>query len=178
MGENNYALVFCLRNLFWQVQNTSSFLWLFYQIFIWNTWQPPQRKKRTKNSDHSDWFSSNGSVENCHSDGFNASVDDKLIRMSTFPDRKDPRSTSITHRSHTFVWDWCLIDVDPRVFAIWVSFSNYIDCLVQDCTHLAKTFGSTSIRHRSDTSVSDRCFINVDPMGFVSRQSQHCIGLL
>ena len=34
-------------------------------------------------------------------------------------DSKDPGSTSIWHRSDTFASDRYLIDVDPRVFALW-----------------------------------------------------------
>ena len=35
-------------------------------------------------------------------------------------------STSIRHRFDTYVSDRCLIDVDPRVFAIWVAALKYI----------------------------------------------------
>ena len=159
MGENNHALVFCLWNLLRQVQNTSSFLWLFYQIFISNTWQPPtptptHPKKKTKNS-----------VVVLRTVILMASMLPLMISWSEC----QPSQTEKTldwHQLHIdpFVWDRCLIDVDPRVFAIWVSSSDHIDCFEQDCTQIAKTFGPTSIWHRSDTSVSDRCLINVNPM--------------
>ena len=40
------------------------------------------------------------------------------------PDRTDLGSTSIRHQSDTKVSDWCLIDIDPRVFAIWAAIQS------------------------------------------------------
>ena len=40
---------------------------------------------------------------------------------------KTRESTSIRYRSELFVSDWCLIDVNPRVFAILVNTAQFPD---------------------------------------------------
>ena len=47
------------------------------------------------------------------------------MQSKLFPCAKTLWTTSIRHRSDTFVSNRCLIDVDPRVFALWVDNTIY-----------------------------------------------------